>query len=65
MRFLKLLIEVLPAAAESTDRREKILSYAEIGTLEEYVLVVQEISVFVQGEAVALRDRAEISASQR
>ena len=41
-RFPKVLIEVLSEATERTDRREKFLSYTQIETLEEYVLVAQE-----------------------
>ena len=48
-RFPKVLIEVLSDTTERTDRREKFLSYTQIETLEEYVLVAQdkmEITVF-------------------
>src|SRR5712691_11604421 len=48
-RHPKVLIEVLSPDTESTDRREKFLSYTGIGTLEEYVLVAQdrrEVTVF-------------------
>lgn len=41
-RFPKVLIEVLSPETERTDRREKFLSYTQIETLEEYVLVSQE-----------------------
>lgn len=48
-RFPKVLIEVLSPQTEQTDRREKFLSYIQIETLEEYVLVAQdklEVTVF-------------------
>ncbi|HYV28348.1 MAG TPA: Uma2 family endonuclease [Candidatus Eisenbacteria bacterium] len=48
-RFPKVLIEVLSPDTERTDRREKFLSYTQIETLEEYVLVAQdrmEVTVF-------------------
>lgn len=48
-RFPKVLIEVLSPQTEQTDRREKFLSYIQIPTLEEYVLVAQdrtEVTVF-------------------
>jgi Uma2 family endonuclease len=48
-RYPKILIEVLSPETERTDRREKLLSYTQIETLEEYVLVAQdktEITVF-------------------
>ena len=41
-RHPKVLIEVLSEATERTDRREKFLSYTQIETLEEYVLVAQD-----------------------
>lgn len=41
-RFPRVLIEVLSPDTERTDRREKFLSYTQIETLEEYVLVAQE-----------------------
>lgn len=47
--FPKVLVEVLSPDTERIDRREKFLSYTQIETLEEYVLVAQdrmEITVF-------------------
>jgi Uma2 family endonuclease len=41
-RYPKVLIEVLSPDTERTDRREKFLSYTQLETLEEYVLVAQE-----------------------
>lgn len=38
----KLVIEVLSPSTERIDRREKALSYRQIATLEEYVLVAQD-----------------------
>jgi Uma2 family endonuclease len=49
MRYPKVLIEVLSAETERTDRREKFFSYTSIETLQEYVLVAQarrEVTVF-------------------
>ena len=48
-RFPRVLIEVLSETTERTDRREKFISYTQIETLEEYVLVAQdrmEVTVF-------------------
>lgn len=48
-RFPKVLIEVMSDTTERIDRREKFLSYTQIETLEEYVLVAQdrmEVTVF-------------------
>ena len=40
--FPGVLIEVLSPKTEQTDRREKFLSYIQIETLQEYVLVAQD-----------------------
>jgi len=48
-RFPKVVIEVLSETTEAIDRREKFLSYRQIETLQEYVLVAQdkmEMTVF-------------------
>jgi len=48
-RYPRVLIEVLSEFTEQSDRREKFLSYRQIETLEEYVLVAQdkmEVTVF-------------------
>ena len=48
-RFPKVLIEVLSESTAHIDRREKLLSYTQIETLEEYVLVAQgpmEVTIF-------------------
>src|SRR6266853_4705061 len=48
-RYPKVLVEVLSESTEVIDRREKFLSYRQIETLEEYVLVAQdkmEVTVF-------------------
>jgi len=48
-RFPQVLIEVLSPQTEKTDRREKFLSYIQIESLQEYVLVAQdkmEVMVF-------------------
>jgi Uma2 family endonuclease len=42
LHYPKLIVEVLSPSTESIDRREKFLSYKQIGTVEEYVLVSQE-----------------------
>lgn len=41
-RFPRVLIEVLSESTERIDRREKFLSYTQIETLEEYILVAQD-----------------------
>jgi Uma2 family endonuclease len=49
LRYPKVLIEVLSNDTERTDRREKFLSYTQLDSLEEYVLVAQhqcEVTVF-------------------
>ena len=49
IRYPKVLVEVLSPETERIDRREKFLSYTQIETLEEYVLVAQdrlEVTVF-------------------
>lgn len=43
LRYPKLIVEVLSPSTESIDRREKFLSYTQIPTLEEYVLVAQRL----------------------
>jgi Uma2 family endonuclease len=48
-RFPKVLVEVLSPDTERTDRGEKFVSYTQIETLEEYVLVAQdrmEVTIF-------------------
>ncbi|MCL4789689.1 MAG: Uma2 family endonuclease [Verrucomicrobia bacterium] len=48
-QFPKVLVEVLSPQTEATDRREKFLSYIQIPTLAEYILVAQdrsEVTVF-------------------
>ena len=42
LRHPKLIVEVLSSATESVDRREKLLNYRHLESLEEYVLVDQE-----------------------
>lgn len=41
-RFPRVLVEVLSESTERIDRREKFLSYTQIETLEEYILVAQD-----------------------
>lgn len=38
----KLIVEVLSPSTEKTDRREKLLAYRQLSSLQEYVLVDQE-----------------------
>jgi Uma2 family endonuclease len=48
-RYPKIVVEVLSETTEVIDRREKFLSYRQIETLEEYVLIAQdrmEVTVF-------------------
>lgn len=40
--YPKLIIEVLSPSTERTDRREKLINYTQIESLEEYVLVAQD-----------------------
>jgi Uma2 family endonuclease len=42
LHFANLIVEVLSPSTESIDRREKFLSYKQIGTVEEYALVSQQ-----------------------
>ena len=56
LRFPKLIGEILSPATEATDRREKLLAYRSIPTLEEYVLVAQDrvqITVYSRAQAWA------------
>jgi Uma2 family endonuclease len=53
LHYPKLIVEVLSRSTESIDRREKFLSYTQIGTVEEYALVCQEaaqIMIFRRAE---------------
>jgi len=48
-RYPKIVVEVLSESTEAIDRRERFLSYRQIETIEEYVLVAQnkaEITAF-------------------
>ncbi len=42
LRYPKLVIEVLSPSTEATDRREKLINYTQIPTLDEYVIVAQD-----------------------
>ena len=42
LRNARLLVEVLSDSTEVIDRREKLINYPQIPTLEEYVLVAQD-----------------------
>jgi Uma2 family endonuclease len=59
-KFPKVLIEVLSPATERFDRHEKLSSYTQIESLEEYVLVAQdwvEVTVYRRAE----KWRAEVA----
>jgi len=43
LRYPTLLIEILSPSTENVDQRAKLLNYPQIPTVEEYVLVAQEI----------------------
>jgi Uma2 family endonuclease len=53
LRYPTLLVEVLSPSTESIDRREKLLNYPQISTVEEYAIVAQET------REVTLHRRAE------
>jgi len=53
LRYPTLLVEVLSPSTENTDRREKLLNYPQISTVEEYVLIAQD------SREVTLHRRAE------
>ena len=63
LRHPKVIIEVLSESTERTDRREKLLSYLKIESLEAYVLVAQdksEVTILQRGKnwrAEVLRGR--------
>jgi Uma2 family endonuclease len=42
LRYPTLLVEVLSPSTENIDRREKLLNYPQISTVEEYALVAQD-----------------------
>lgn len=42
LRYPTLLVEVLSPSTENIDRREKLLNYPQISTMEEYVLIAQD-----------------------
>jgi len=42
LRYPKLVIEVLSPSTEAIDRREKLINYPQIPTLEEYAIVSQD-----------------------
>jgi Uma2 family endonuclease len=46
LRYPKLVVEVLSPSTESIDRREKLLSYKQIPTVEEYALLSQKTMQF-------------------
>jgi Uma2 family endonuclease len=53
VRSPRLIAEVISPATENIDRREKLMMYREIASLEEYVLVAQEkceITIFRRRE---------------
>lgn len=53
LRHPKLIVEVLSPSTEATDRREKLLNYPLIASLEEYVIVAQD------SREITLHRRAE------
>jgi Uma2 family endonuclease len=53
LHYPKLVVEVLSPSTESIDRREKFLSYKQIATVEEYVLLSQhtvQIAIYRRAE---------------
>ena len=42
LRYAKLLVEVLSDSTEAIDRREKLIHYPQIPTLDEYAIVAQD-----------------------
>ncbi len=42
LRYPTLIVEVLSPTTEAIDRREKLLNYAQIPTMEEYALISQD-----------------------
>ena len=42
LRYPTLLVEVLSPSTENIDRREKLLNYPQISTVEDYVLIAQD-----------------------
>jgi Uma2 family endonuclease len=46
LRYPKLIVEVLSPSTESVDRREKLLTYTQIESLEEYALLAQKTAQF-------------------
>ena len=42
LRHPKLIVEVLSASTEATDRREKLLNYPLIASLDEYAIIAQD-----------------------
>jgi len=58
LRYPTLLVEVLSPSTENIDRREKLLNYPQISTVEEYVLIAQEtreVTIHRRSEAWAPR----------
>jgi Uma2 family endonuclease len=58
LRYPTLLVEVLSPSTENIDRREKLLNYRQISTVEEYVLIAQdtrEVTVHRRAEGWAPR----------
>ncbi len=54
LRYPTLLVEVLSPTTENIDRREKLLNYPQISTVEEYVLIAQdsrEVTIHRRAEA--------------
>jgi Uma2 family endonuclease len=68
LRYPKLIVEVLSPSTEAIDRREKLLNYRTIPTLDEYVVVTQdtaEVTIHRRSQhwqALTLTGSAEILA---
>jgi len=58
LRYPTLLVEVLSPSTENIDRREKLLNYPQISTVEEYVMIAQgtrEVTIHRRAEDWAPR----------
>ena len=53
MRLPTIIVEVLSPSTENVDRREKKMSYQQVSTLQEYLIVAQdrrEVTIFRRTE---------------
>jgi Uma2 family endonuclease len=65
LRYPTLIVEVLSPSTESIDRREKLLNYPQISTMEEYAIVAQdtrEVTIHRRAEDWAPRVFTELDA---